>query len=279
MRDNDSYNHDFDEEFYPEKLGDKKVEEAKHELKMFFEQNKQEVFYLKQLEVRFEKKYFHWITSRAINELLEEDKIRAEEIPLAAWTKVKFLFNKRHMYYKRQIKEAIEIIRDYSSPTIASACGRQAEMLFFNALAHRGFKSLGHDVNEYLGKRWTDTNHNLDFVIERDNITYGCEIKNTFDYIDKMELFIKLEMCRHFDIKPLFIMRYSPKTYNHEIIQRGGYVMIFETQIYPYGQEEIVKKIKEKLKLPVDCPRAIPEGIIERFIKWHQKNLVCEFKK
>ncbi len=68
-------------------------------------------------------------------------------------------------------------------------------------------------------------------------------------------------------------MRFSPKTYNYEIIQRGGYVMIFETQIYPFGLDDLVEEIKRVLKLPVDCPKAIPEGIIQRFLKWHRKQV------
>ncbi|MEW6001192.1 MAG: hypothetical protein AB1638_00865 [Nitrospirota bacterium] len=47
--------------------------------------------------------------------------------------------------------------------------------------------------------------------------------------------------------------------------------MIFEKQIYPFGQAALVKRITEVLSMPVDCPRAIPEGIIERFIKWRYK--------
>ena len=84
---------------------------------------------------------------------------------------------------------------------------------------------------------------------------------------------MKLKVCEFLGIKPLFIMRHSPKTYNWEIIQRDGYAMIFETQIYPFGQKELVEKIKEVLGLSVDCPRAIPEGIIDRFIKWHERKI------
>jgi hypothetical protein len=47
--------------------------------------------------------------------------------------------------------------------------------------------------------------------------------------------------------------------------------MIYEAQIYPFGQTELVKRIRDVLGLPVDCPRAIPEGIIKRFIGWHEK--------
>ena len=64
-------------------------------------------------------------------------------------------------------------------------------------------------------------------------------------------------------------MRGSPKSYNYRIFMADGYAMIFETQIYPFGQKALVKRIRETLGLSVDCPRAIPAGIIERFMRWH----------
>jgi hypothetical protein len=272
----------FEEEFYDysdyydveEWPRDVKIDEAKESLKSFFRQNPQAVFYIKQLEVTFEKQFFHWITAKAIRELIEEGRLKMEEVPLAKGTRVKFVFNPRYRYYKRAIKKAIHVIREYSHHEIAMACGEQADVLFFNALIAKGFSPHGQDINEFKGKKWLKTNHDLDFIIEKDRIVYGCEVKNTFDYIDKDELFIKLEICEYLGLRPLFIMRYSPKSYNFEIIKRGGYAMIFEKQIYPFGQAALVKKITGVLGMPVDCPRAIPEGIINRFMNWHNKHKV-----
>jgi len=67
-------------------------------------------------------------------------------------------------------------------------------------------------------------------------------------------------------------MRYSPKTYNKMIYDYGGFALIFETQIYELSQEELVQRIKDVLGLPVICSKAIPEGIIDRFERWHIKN-------
>jgi hypothetical protein len=146
-------------------------------------------------------------------------------------------------------------------------------MLFFNALTNGGFLARGQNINEYGGKKWTKTNHDLGFIIERDDVVYGCEVKNKWAYIDKKEMEIKLAICSHLGVRPLFIVRQSPKSYNWEIIKAGGYTMIFETQVYPFGQKALVERIKEILHLPADCPRAIPEGIIARFIRWHEKHL------
>jgi len=206
-----------------------------------------------------------------VNELVAGEVLRAEEVPLLGATRVKFVFNRRHRYYKREIKKCVEVVRQYSTPDIAIACGRQAEVLFFNALVGRGFSAKGQNTNEFHGKKWTETNHDLDFILERDGVVYGGEVKNTLSYIDEEELMIKLRMCDYLGVKPLFIMRGSPKSYNYEIWKWGGYAMIYEAQIYPFGQTELVKRIRDVLGLPVDCPRAIPEGIIDRFERWHNK--------
>jgi len=164
-----------------------------------------------------------------------------------------------------------KIIEEYSQDHITRSCGHRAEDLFCNALAMRGFMPKAKKVKEYADKKWGKTGHDLDFVFMRDEVAYGCEIKNTLGYIDKEELKVKLEMCAYFGIKPLFIMRYSPKTYNKLIYDHGGFALIFETQIYELSQEILVKKIRDVLGLPVICSKAIPGGIIDRFERWHLK--------
>ncbi len=217
----------------------------------------------------FEKQFFHWVTARAVSSLLKDEALGTELAPIEGATKARFVFSKKHRYYRRQIDKTLAIIRQYSRPEIAVACGEQADTLFCHGLLKRGFVLAGEDANEHGGKKWAKTNHNLDFIIDRDGRTYGCEVKNTWDYIDADEMRIKLDMCKFLGITPLFIMRYSPKTYNDEVIRRGGFVLIFVSQIYPLGQQSLVKRIKEELGLPADCPKAIPSGIIDRFMKWH----------
>ncbi len=127
------------EEEWPEEWPrDAKVDEAKEALLEFFDRRPEEVFYVKQLEVFFEKEFFHWITGKAIGELREDKVIGSETMPLGKGTQVRFVFNRRHRYYRRQIKERVEIIKEYSDYRTAFACGRQAEVLFLIALAWQG---------------------------------------------------------------------------------------------------------------------------------------------
>jgi hypothetical protein len=174
----------------------------------------------------------------------------------------------------RRIHTIEKLIEAYSDDMITRSCGHRAEDLFCSGLALKGFIPKEKKVQSYGGIKWEKSGHDLDYVFEKDGMTYGCEIKNTLGYIPKEELEIKLEMCEHLRIKPLFIMRWSPKVYNKLIIDRGGFALIFGSQIYELSQERLVKQLRDELGLPVDCPKAIPEGILGRFVKWHESRKV-----
>ena len=93
------------------------------------------------------------------------------------------------------------------------------------------------------------------------------------DYITHDELTLKLAMCRFLRLKPLFIMRAAPKTYIEEIVEQGGFSLIFDWQLYPHGYLTFAKRIHKRLGIPVDSPRAIAQGTIQRFLDWHLKHL------
>lgn len=171
----------------------------------------------------------------------------------------------------RQINNIESLINEYSQDHITKSCGRIAEDLFLKALSLNGFLPIGMKVKEFDGKKWEETGHDLDFVFSKDGMNYGCEIKNTLGYIDKDELDVKIRMCGFFGIKPLFILRNSPKSYINQVRIKGGYTMIYETQIYDVSQTELVDKIKNQLGLPVVCSKGIPSGIINRFQTWHDR--------
>lgn len=262
---------DFSEaaEDYFENSADSYFVEAQAEIHQLYESDKDRVFFIRQLQVRFEKKYYHWITNNAALGLYKLGYLKDIRIPKEKGTSTRFLIHKSNRYARRTINTIEKIVEEYSQDHITRSCGHRAEDLFCKALAMRGFMPVASKVREYEGTKWERTGHDLDFVFTKDGIAYGCEIKNTLGYIDKGELEIKIEMCEFLGLRPLFIMRYAPKTYNKLIYERGGFALIFETQIYELSQEKLVQKMKEVLGLPVICSKAIPGGIIDRFEKWH----------
>jgi hypothetical protein len=168
------------------------VEKAKREIPALFT-TPERVFFGRQLAVLLEqKRLFHWVTHRAANELVDERRLRKESARLHDGTEVKFSSLPANRYRQRAIKRACDLIDRYSTETVAKACGRQAELLFVNALASRSFVVLGEAVRSFRGHAWTDSNHDLDYIVERDNQAWGVEIKNAWDYIEPELLDIDL---------------------------------------------------------------------------------------
>jgi len=248
---------------------------AQRDLTTLFDANPKKVYFIRQLQVLFEEKYFHWITYNAARGLLTLERVKEEDVASArGGMSTHFLFHPSNRYTKRETRKAQDIIEEYSRDEITRSCGGRAETLFCAGLAEKGFMPVAKKVREWNGKKWEKSGHDLDYVFQNRGVSYGCEIKNTLSYIDKEELDIKLEMCEFFEVRPLFIMRHAPKTYMWDMYRNGGYGMLFKSQIYDLSQKALVEKMKTELGLHVDCPRAIPEGILDRFKRWHEAHPV-----
>ncbi len=142
--------------------------------------------------------------------------------------------------------------------------------MFDAALPRFGFMPKGQKVRSYGGREWTETGHDLDRVFERDGICYGAEIKNTLEYIPHEEMRIKLRMCRMLGLIPLFIVGMAPKSYIEEVREDGGFTLVFKYQLYPHGHEGLAKRVKEELGIPADSHRAVYDGTVIRFLRWHR---------
>ncbi len=253
---------------------DVKIDEAKHTLmEELFGKEHRKVFYGQQVRVLFEKDFYHWITGKALIELTDEGKIDSVKIPLYGETPIRFYWSKKNRYWKRQVQRSKKLVMRFSGTDIGRAIGRQAEMLFDAALPTVGFMPVARKVQEYEGRRWEKTEHDLDRVYTRDGVAYGAEIKNRLGYIGRDELETKIEMCEELGLKPLFILRFAAKSYVEIVRKAGGFLLMFKWQLYPFGQEELAKEVRERLRLPVDCPSRIEDGTVERFLKWHLKEL------
>jgi len=246
---------------------DEKIDEAKAATLTFLRQNSRNVFYERQLTVIFEDRYFHWITVKALLELVEEGSILSEVLELASKVPIRLFRMKTNRYWKRQAAQVIKLVRQFSAPDFARAIGLQGELLVDAALPLAGFNVIARNVNSFQDRLWTQTGHNLDRIVERQGSHYGVEIKNTLPYIDRDEFRIKLEMCSFLRLRPLFVSRMAPKNYNFDIIQQGGISWILGSQHYPFGHDELADSVQRELHLPVICRARIPDGDIARLVK------------
>jgi len=88
------------------------VDLAKEDLRDFFAEEPESVFYQRQLQVIFEKKYFHWITSHSLSELTQEGSLTAEVLPLpgtgTATGTITIYRASAYRYWKRQAEEIVK---------------------------------------------------------------------------------------------------------------------------------------------------------------------------
>jgi hypothetical protein len=245
---------------------------ARDTIKDFFENNQETVFYSRQIEVIHEDEYFHWITNRAIRDLIEEGLIKEEVRKLSHGGEIKLLWHKNYRYYKRSAKELIESVDSYSNPGFTRSVGHYGELMVLDAFARLEGVMKGRDVKHFKDKCWEKTDKNLDFIFEIDSVPYGIEVKNTLGYIDYKELTEKIRICHHLGVIPIFVVRMMPKTWIYEVIQNGGFVLPLKYQLYPLSHSELAKNISKKLGLPVDSPKALQSGTISKFKRWHDSN-------
>jgi hypothetical protein len=265
----------FDEPEVQEWPRDAKVDEAKEALMVELFEQRHEVFYGRQIAVFFERRFYHWITTKALNELADEGRIRSVTeglIGSAEGEMIRFYWSKRTRYFRRQMQEIQKLVHEFSTPDMMRALGLHGEAMFDVGLARFGWSEKARHARAFRGKEWTQTGHNLDRISERDGVLYGVEVKNALSYVDRIELITKIEMCKFLDLRPLFIMRMAPKNYIELVRAAGGFTLVFEWQLYPYGQEQLAHRVRERLGLKVDCPQGITDGTMQRLLNWHLKH-------
>lgn len=186
---------------------------------------------------------------------------------------INFYAHLQHRYWRREQRGITELLERIFHPDFTHAVGRHGELMFDAALGRHGFRAEARNARTWRGQAWIETNHNLDRIITKDGLEYGVEIKNTQNYISREELSIKIQLCRHLRLTPLFIMRFAPKSYNFDVVRSGGFVLLFDEQIYPMGHTSLVAEVRHRLGLKVHSPNEIPDGHIQRLLNWHARKL------
>ncbi|MBE9224006.1 hypothetical protein IQ264_00755 [Phormidium sp. LEGE 05292] len=262
---------DYDEE---ERPPDPAQEKAEEELRQFFLANKEAVFFSRQVAVRFEDKYFHWVTNRAICNLIELNELQTETRELSTGGSIKLLWKRGYRYYKRSATEVVKLVEEYSNPNMTAALGYHGELMVLEGFARNHFVLLGRGLRQLGELIWTQTEHDMDFIFERDSVRYGVEVKNTLGYMEQEELNIKINLCKSLGIRPVFVVRMAPKNWIHEVSKAGGFILILKYQLYPFTHIHLARKVASTLSLPVDAPRTLLDRTMNRFLFYHRSNYV-----
>lgn len=207
------------------------------------------VYHIRQLQVLFENCYLHKLSYDAIRKLMgtvlswEEFETETGRIIL--------VWKKSRRYVRRDMTAHLRLAEEYSLASISKATGQHAEMLTLLGLSRLHLTLVAKNSRTYEANTWTDTGHDLDFIMEKNDRAYGVEVKNTFDYMPRDEFLAKLEMCSFLGLKPLFVVRVRHPDQWELARVAGGLVYMFGTKIFPPGQESFVKRIWWQMRLPV----------------------------
>lgn len=234
--------------------------------------SKDSVFYKKQIQVIFEDRYPHDVTGKAVNELIEGKFLKAE--PRAFGKNMHAIFVHRHnvRYTAMAIKMKTKILERFSDDEVNDGVGKYCEILFSHLFKKNQFKIIDRNINEFRGKAWSKSDKELDFIIEKDGISYGVEIKNTFDYMPQDEFEEKLEMCEFLGLLPLFPLRCPSELHYAQMKDCGGLALKFKTRIFPPGFQGLVTDIWNNFRLPVNMWQEILPPIEGVFLNYHQHN-------
>ncbi|HLQ36990.1 MAG TPA: hypothetical protein VK348_04270 [Planctomycetota bacterium] len=249
---------------------DPKEVEARRVLRRFFEDNPENVFFSRQLEVRNEKEFFHWVTNRALHELVKEGLVLNERRDFRTG-KVNLMWHSSYRYYRRKASAVVKLLNEYADPNISAAIGLHGEAMVLEGFASLQFVMRGRNSNTFQDRAWTKSDHDLDFIFERDGVCYGVEVKNTLGYMDHDELLTKAAVSKELGLRPVFVTRMLPKNWIEELRKAGGFALILAHQLYPWTHRELAKRVADVFGLPVDAPRRLYEATMQRFLKWHQK--------
>src|SRR5579864_1591070 len=96
------------------KVADTEEDKARARLIAHFEDNPENVFYSRQLEVLFEREYFHWVTNRALRRLVDEGRVRTEERQLSTGSAIKFVWHRNYRFYKRAADAVFKLVDEYT---------------------------------------------------------------------------------------------------------------------------------------------------------------------
>src|SRR4029077_14524671 len=156
------------------RIPDSEEDKARARLLTHFLDNPTKVFYSRQLEVLFEDEFFHWITNRALRRLIEEGKhVTSVSQTLDIRSTIHLVWNKSFRFFKRAAKQVFGLFNEYTTAAGDGTLGMQGDPWVLAAFARRQFILRHEEVRSWSGRAWKESNHDLDFIFEKDGIGYG----------------------------------------------------------------------------------------------------------
>ena len=273
---------DYSIDIYEEEDRDTDVELAKPEIEDIILQQK--VVTDRELKVRLEHLFFPWVTGRALLAMEKEGMVRRMGY-VGRKSRTKRVPESFFMSYGTEYDSAVGIIRkkrrvtkDINAILTAHApAGEHAEDLFEEAFVSLGFRIHGTGMSEFKGRkvkrREGKEPPNLDFIIEKDKVIYGVDIKNwiKYEYNTRSEVRFKVGLALQLRVVPFIVARYVDKeTLYLDVVKNGGICYRYKTLLVPPSYESLASEAVGVLGYPVLAVDMLPKYKVQWIEKLHK---------
>lgn len=274
-------------DFYPDEGHEEEIElydkyEKNAEVRILEVISQHQVVTDRELKVRLEREFFPWVIGRVVNRLIENDEVRLVHPPgrkgrmgtpdnFYMDVSANYEENLQLLLKKRRVSSYVNSLLTRLSPA-----GFHAEDVFESAFNSLRFKIVGRDVSEFGDKRVAGVPGkelpDLDFIIQRNKITYGVDIKNwiKYEFDSVSEIMDKVNLAVQLGIVPFICARYVDKDTFYRIVKIPGIVYRYETLILPPEFRTLAVEARNLLGYPVLAADTLPSYKLDFMRKLHQ---------
>ena len=226
---------------------------------------------------------FPWVTARAIEALLKENIIKrhgyrgrrriGKEVP----SKFYALTGTPYSEIETLIQKKRRISADINNVLMGRApASYHAEDLFMEAFDKLDFTIHGRDVSEFRGRKTSGVEGkrppDLDFIVERDGVIYGVDVKNwiRYEYPTRDKVYHKVKLAEELGVVPFIIARYLDRdTTNKIIYHHHGLVYEYKKLILPSTMRSLAEDAERLLGYPTLAVDNLPDYMVKKIEDIH----------
>lgn len=250
------------------------MEEAKSAILQLFQSQYLEVAYDRELRYRLENQFPHDVVGKALSKLANSKQVVKTGIPgRRGIADLPIQFYRLPGSDYEQILPAMRKKLDLSTfiTGVANEMGRHAESAWWRAFKRNNWvvypasEGIPLGINEHRNRR-SSTDHDIDFIAEKDGIEYGVEIKNGLNYPD--DLYWKFTVAVELGTIPMIIARWLNPGQVPLIRNLGGAgPILYKDAIYSTTYSVLIAEVKQTLGTPIQARNEVDEDYFARKIE------------